>query len=39
MNKESIYGLTFEQLTAWLSDHGHKNSELPKSGSGFIEHA
>ncbi|WP_350300805.1 23S rRNA (adenine(2503)-C(2))-methyltransferase RlmN [Peribacillus frigoritolerans] len=24
MNKESIYGLTFEQLTAWLSDHGHK---------------
>lgn len=24
MNRESIYGLTFEQLTAWLSDHGHK---------------
>ncbi|MFE4076425.1 23S rRNA (adenine(2503)-C(2))-methyltransferase RlmN [Peribacillus sp. YIM B13477] len=24
MNKESIYGLTFEQLTVWLSDHGHK---------------
>ncbi|MEK5363594.1 23S rRNA (adenine(2503)-C(2))-methyltransferase RlmN [Peribacillus castrilensis] len=24
MNKASIYGLTFEQLTAWLSDHGHK---------------
>ena len=24
MNKKSIYGLTFEQLTAWLSDHGHK---------------
>ncbi|MBT2668424.1 23S rRNA (adenine(2503)-C(2))-methyltransferase RlmN [Bacillus sp. ISL-4] len=24
MNKESIYGLTFEQLTSWLSDHGHK---------------
>ncbi|WP_336865777.1 23S rRNA (adenine(2503)-C(2))-methyltransferase RlmN [Peribacillus frigoritolerans] len=24
MNKESIYGLTFEQLTAWLLDHGHK---------------
>lgn len=24
MNKESIYGLTFEQMTAWLSDHGHK---------------
>ncbi|MCF7625379.1 MULTISPECIES: 23S rRNA (adenine(2503)-C(2))-methyltransferase RlmN [Bacillaceae] len=24
MNKESIYGLTFEQLTAWLTDHGHK---------------
>ncbi|MDP1418626.1 23S rRNA (adenine(2503)-C(2))-methyltransferase RlmN [Peribacillus simplex] len=24
MNKKSIYGLTFEQLTAWLLDHGHK---------------
>lgn len=24
MNKESIYGLTFEQLTAWLLDRGHK---------------
>ncbi|WP_144552674.1 23S rRNA (adenine(2503)-C(2))-methyltransferase RlmN [Peribacillus simplex] len=24
MNKESIYGLTFEQLTSWLSDRGHK---------------
>jgi 23S rRNA (adenine2503-C2)-methyltransferase len=24
MSKESIYGLTFEQLTAWLLDHGHK---------------
>ncbi|MFE4704870.1 23S rRNA (adenine(2503)-C(2))-methyltransferase RlmN [Peribacillus simplex] len=24
MNKKSIYGLTFEQLTSWLSDHGHK---------------
>ncbi|MBT2617319.1 MULTISPECIES: 23S rRNA (adenine(2503)-C(2))-methyltransferase RlmN [unclassified Bacillus (in: firmicutes)] len=24
MNKESIYGLTFEQLTAWLSNRGHK---------------
>lgn len=24
MNKESIYGLTFEQLTAWLLEHGHK---------------
>jgi 23S rRNA (adenine2503-C2)-methyltransferase len=24
MNKESIYGLTFEQLTAWLMEHGHK---------------
>ncbi|SDM63122.1 23S rRNA (adenine(2503)-C(2))-methyltransferase RlmN [Bacillus sp. OK048] len=26
MNKESIYGLTIEQLTAWLLDHGHKKS-------------
>ncbi|GGF93154.1 putative dual-specificity RNA methyltransferase RlmN [Paenibacillus albidus] len=24
MNKSSIYGLTFEQLTSWLSEHGHK---------------
>ncbi|BBH24117.1 putative dual-specificity RNA methyltransferase RlmN [Paenibacillus baekrokdamisoli] len=24
MNKTSIYGLTFEQLTAWLMEHGHK---------------
>ncbi|MFB7638081.1 23S rRNA (adenine(2503)-C(2))-methyltransferase RlmN [Peribacillus butanolivorans] len=24
MNKESIYGLTFDQLTAWLLEHGHK---------------
>lgn len=26
MNKESIYGLTLEQLTAWLLEHGHKKS-------------
>jgi 23S rRNA (adenine2503-C2)-methyltransferase len=26
MNKESIYGLTFEQLVAWLAEHGHKKS-------------
>ncbi len=26
MNKKSIYGLTFEQLTAWLIEHGHKKS-------------
>lgn len=26
MNKESIYGLTFDQLTAWLLEHGHKKS-------------
>ncbi len=26
MNKASIYGLTIEQLTTWLSDHGHKKS-------------
>ncbi|MHA0856832.1 23S rRNA (adenine(2503)-C(2))-methyltransferase RlmN [Paenibacillus sp. CMAA1364] len=24
MNKPSIYGLTFEQLTTWLMEHGHK---------------
>ncbi|AJS60589.1 23S rRNA (adenine(2503)-C(2))-methyltransferase RlmN [Paenibacillus sp. IHBB 10380] len=24
MNKESIYGLTFEQLTAWLLEHEHR---------------
>lgn len=26
MKKESIYGLTLEQLTEWLSEHGHKKS-------------
>lgn len=26
MKKESIYGLTVEQLTEWLSEHGHKKS-------------
>lgn len=26
MNKESIYGLTFEQLVAWLMEYGHKKS-------------
>lgn len=26
MNKTSIYGLTLEQLTAWLLEHGHKKS-------------
>lgn len=26
MNKESIYGLTFDQLAAWLNEHGHKKS-------------
>ncbi|MET3506614.1 23S rRNA (adenine(2503)-C(2))-methyltransferase RlmN [Halalkalibacter oceani] len=24
MSKQSIYGLTFEQLTSWLLEHGHK---------------
>ncbi|GGH31707.1 23S rRNA (adenine(2503)-C(2))-methyltransferase RlmN [Paenibacillus segetis] len=24
MNKQSIYGLTFDQLTAWLMEHGHR---------------
>lgn len=26
MNRESIYGLTLDQLTAWLMEHGHKKS-------------
>ncbi|MCQ6276912.1 23S rRNA (adenine(2503)-C(2))-methyltransferase RlmN [Bacillus sp. V3B] len=26
MNKESIYGLTIDQLTDWLMEHGHKKS-------------
>lgn len=26
MNKESIYGLTLEQLAAWLMKHGHKEA-------------
>lgn len=26
MNKESIYGLTIDQLTVWLMEHGHKKS-------------
>ncbi|MDR3541602.1 MAG: 23S rRNA (adenine(2503)-C(2))-methyltransferase RlmN [Desulfosporosinus sp.] len=26
MNKESIYGLTFDQLAAWLMEYGHKKS-------------
>ncbi|WP_409343591.1 23S rRNA (adenine(2503)-C(2))-methyltransferase RlmN [Paenibacillus sp. MBLB4367] len=26
MNKASIYGLTLEQLTAWLAERGHKKS-------------
>lgn len=26
MTKESIYGLTLEQLSAWLMDYGHKKS-------------
>jgi 23S rRNA (adenine2503-C2)-methyltransferase len=26
MNKESIYGLTLEQMTAWLVEHGQKKS-------------
>jgi 23S rRNA (adenine2503-C2)-methyltransferase len=26
MNKESIYGLTFDQLTEWLTEYGHKKS-------------
>lgn len=26
VNKESIYGLTFDQLVAWLMEYGHKKS-------------
>lgn len=36
MNMESIYGLTFDQLAAWLLERGHKNFELRRSGIGFI---
>ena len=24
MSKQSIYGLTFDQLTVWFLEHGHK---------------
>ncbi|TVX89681.1 23S rRNA (adenine(2503)-C(2))-methyltransferase RlmN [Paenibacillus agilis] len=30
MNKQSIYGLTLDQLIAWLSEHGHKKSRAAK---------
>src|SRR4051794_17678095 len=30
MNKESIYGLTIDQLEAWLIKHGHKKSRAQK---------
>ncbi|OIJ14057.1 23S rRNA (adenine(2503)-C(2))-methyltransferase [Anaerobacillus arseniciselenatis] len=30
MNKESIYGLTFDKLTSWLSAHGHKKGRALK---------
>jgi 23S rRNA (adenine2503-C2)-methyltransferase len=30
MNKESIYGLTIEQLTTWLITHGHKKSRAAR---------
>ena len=37
MNKESIYGLTIDQLTVWLIEHGHKKFRAFKSGIGFIK--
>ena len=36
MNKASIYGLTIDQLTTWLIDHGHKKSRALQVGIGFI---
>lgn len=36
MNIESIYGLTFDQLAAWLLERGHKSFGLRRSGIGFI---
>lgn len=30
MNKQSIYGLTIEQLAAWLTEHGEKKSRAQK---------
>ena len=30
MNKQSIYGLTIDQLAAWLEDHGQKKSRAQK---------
>lgn len=30
MNKQSIYGLTLDQLAAWLEERGHKKSRAPQ---------
>ncbi|KWX71830.1 23S rRNA (adenine(2503)-C(2))-methyltransferase RlmN [Paenibacillus jilunlii] len=30
MNKQSIYGLTLEQLASWLVEHGHKKSRASR---------
>ncbi|WP_342563540.1 23S rRNA (adenine(2503)-C(2))-methyltransferase RlmN [Paenibacillus sp. FSL R7-0345] len=30
MNKQSIYGLTLEELSSWLMEHGHKKSRAAK---------
>ncbi len=30
MDKQSIYGLTLEELTSWLMEHGHKKSRAAK---------
>lgn len=35
--KNSIYGLTIEQLTEWLLEQGQKNSVLHKFGTGYIK--
>lgn len=37
--KNSIYGLTMEQLTEWLLERGHKNSVHPKYGIGCTKNA
>ncbi len=35
MNKESIYGLTFKQLVAWLMQYGHKKSRAEQIWDGL----
>lgn len=37
MNMESIYGLTFDQLAAWLLERGHKISSYAGLGLALSE--